>query len=214
MTDSSLSWSQITQWRNECYTRFGSIHKIPVIDREEITNQWAMRSKEILDIGAGIQKQLKALLSQPDQRYYALDNDPAGDFDFSNFEDVPPNKTFDLMVANQVLEHLSIDSTIKLLNQAYKHLEHGGAIIVTVPNVAHPVRYWGDVTHVTPWPLFDLYSVMRGAEFEILAIYRYNKAPLPRNFLKRMIVDTVCDVFRIDWCISLMIIGQKNNGTG
>jgi hypothetical protein len=41
---------------------------------------------------------------------------------------------------------------------------------------------------------------------------RYNKHPLTTDPLKRWIVETVCQEFRIDWCDSIIIVGAKRPG--
>jgi len=163
----------------------------------------------VLDIGAGVHKPLQQSASLPTQRYFSLDNDPTGDFDFRSFEEVPSDLTFDLMVANQVLEHLTIADTFAMLRAAYKRLVDGGHFLATVPNAAHPVRQWGDSTPLTAWPMNDLYSLLRNAGFQVISVARYNKYPLTPNPFKRLIVNIVCETFRVDWCDSLMIVGQK-----
>jgi len=163
----------------------------------------------VLDIGAGVNKPLKQSIRLSTQRYFSLDTDPAGQFDFHSFEDIPTHVEFDLMVANQVLEHLTVADVLATLRAAHGHLASDGHFLATVPNPAHPVRQWGDATHMTAWPMYDLYGVFRAAGFYVRALTRYNKHPLPRNPIKRIIVNVVCEVFRVDWCDSLMIVGQE-----
>ena len=112
------------------------------------------------------------------------------------------------MVANQVLEHLTVADAFAMLRAAYEHLVDGGHLLATVPNAAHPVRQW-DPTHLTAWPMNDLYSLLRNAGFQVASMARYNKYPLTRNPFKRLVVNIVCETFRVDWCDSLMIVGQK-----
>ena len=137
-----------------------------------------------------------------------------GDFDFRLFEEIPTDLQFDLMAANQVLEHLTISDAFTMLRSAYRHLVDGGYLLATVPNAAHPVRQWGDSTHVTPWFMNELYGLVRNAGFQVVSMARYNKYPLTRNPIKRMVVNIVCDVFRVDWCDSLVIVGQKRSRDG
>jgi hypothetical protein len=207
-TTSHLSWSQLTRWRQECHQRFGSIHDLPIQNYGVVVSELLKPDICVLDIGAGIHKPFKQSIAQPGQKYFSLDSDPEGDFDFHSFDEIPDNVKFDLMVANQVLEHLTVAEAFDLLRSAEKHLIPYGVFFANVPNTAHPVRQW-DPTHVTPWPMNDLYSIFRNGGFEVLMMARYNKYPLTRNPIKRFVVETICDTFRIDWCNSLMIIGQK-----
>ncbi len=204
----NLSWSQLTRWRSECHQRFGSILDLPVRKISAVTAEFLQPNSRVLDIGAGILKPFEQALTQPEQKYFSLDSDPEGDFDFHSFDEMKADLKFDFMVANQVLEHLTIAETLDTLLSAEEHLVPGGVLFATVPNASHPVRQ-RQPTHITPWPQHDLYSIFRNAGFEILLMARYNKHKLPRNPIKRYIVGVVCDVFRVDWCDSLMIVGQK-----
>ncbi len=204
-----LPWSQLTRWRGECYQRFGSIHKLPVRTIGAVTAELLKPDSRVLDIGAGVHNSFKQSLTQPGHKYFSLDIDPEGEFDFHSFDEMKEDVKFDFMVANQVLEHLTISETLDMLCSAENHLNAGGYFFATVPNMAHPVRYWADASHVTSWGLNDLYSIFRNAGFHVHAMARYNKYDLLRNPLKRYIVDVVCEVFRVDWCDSLMIVGQK-----
>jgi len=203
-----LSWSQLTHWRSECGQRFGSIHNLPVRNFSTAVGELLKPDIRILDVGAGAHKPFKQVLTQPSQKYFSLDSDPEGNFDFHSFDEISDDVHFDLIVANQVFEHLTIAQTFDMLTATEKHLVSGGILFANVPNTAHPVRQW-DPTHITPWPMTDLYSIFRNAGFEVLMMARYNKFPLIHNPIKRFIINTVCEVFRVDWCDSLMIVGQK-----
>lgn len=208
-SENTLSWSELTRWRGECHQRFGSILELPVRPIDSVLFELLHPSSKVLDIGAGVAKPLKNSIVQPGQSYFSLDSDPNGDFDFRSFDEMGSELKFDLMVANQILEHLTISETLKMLRSAEKHLSAGGYFFATVPNMAHPVRYWADASHVTAWPLNDLYGIFRNAGMGVYAMVRYNKYVFPRNPLKRLIVNIVCEVFRVDWCDSLIIVGQK-----
>ena len=205
----TLSWSQLARWRKECYQRFGKIQDLRLCSLAEEIHVLLHPDSRVLDIGAGVHKWLQQFVGLPSQRCYSLDIDPEGDFDFRSFEEIPPDLQIDLMVANQLFEHMAVDDAFAMLCSAYRHLVDGGHILATVPNPAHPVRQFGDATHVTAWPMYDLYSLLRVAGFQVLSMARYNKVPLTRNPFKRTIVNIVCEAFRIDWCDSLLIVGQK-----
>jgi hypothetical protein len=208
-TNGTLSWSQLTRWRGECYQRFGSIDKLPIRTIGDVISELLKPDGHVLDVGAGVHKPFKQTVNQPAQKYFSLDSDPEGDFDYHSFDEIADNIKFDLMVANQLLEHLTIADGFDLLSAAGIHLNEGGYFFATVPNMAHPVRYWADASHLTSWPLNDLYGIFRSTGFQVPIMARYNKYELPRNPIKRYVVSTVCEVFRVDWCDSLMIVGQK-----
>jgi hypothetical protein len=202
------SWNRLMRWRAECYQRFGSVIDLPLRSPSEVLPELLGNKSKVLDLGAGAHKPFKPLFESLGVTYFSMDIDPDGDFDFHSFPDVPEGMRFDLILANQVLEHVSVDEAFHMVSQAHERLVAGGAILVTVPNAAHPVRQ-RDCTHVTPWPANDLYSLLRNAGFQIESMARYNKFPLTRRPLKRWIVEVVCHEFRMDWCDSIMAVGRR-----
>ena len=210
----SLSWSELTHWREECHRRFGSIRDLPLRAPYKKFQELLQSDSRVLDVGAGVHKTLSKYLTLPTQSYFSLDNDPAGGFDFRSFKDIPADQEFDLVVANQVLEHLTVDDAFAMLRLIYQYQGEDGYLLATVPNPAHPVRQWGDATHLTAWSMNDLYGLVRNAGFHVVSMFRYNKRRLTLNPIKRMVVNIVCETFRVDWCDSLMIIGQKRTRGG
>jgi len=210
----SISWSELTRWREECYRRFGSIRDLPLHAPYKKFQELLQSDSCVLDVGAGVHKSFSKYLTLSTQSYFSLDNDPAGDFDFRSFKDILADQEFDLIVANQVLEHLTIDDAFAMLRSAYRYQVADGYLLATVPNAAHPVRQWGDSTHLTAWSVNDLYSLVRNAGYYVISMFRYNKRPLTWNPIKRMVVNIVCETFRVDWCDSLMILGQKRTQDG
>ena len=141
--------------------------------------------------------------------YFTMDTDPSGTFDFRSFEDMLPETCFDVVIADQVLEHMPVEDAFGMVSEAFRHLSDGGSLLASVPNTAHPVRQW-DCTHVTAWAPNDLYSLLRSAGFFVKSMSRFNKYPLTTNPFKRWVVNTVCSEFRVDWCDSIMVVGQRN----
>ena len=197
------------QWRNECYTRFGPAFNLPLRSLvDELPGLLCFQCR-VLDVGAGAHKPLQAVVASSSANYFTMDTDPNGTFDFRSFEEVQPEAYFDVVIADQVLEHMPVGEAFGMVCEAFRHLSEGGWLIASVPNTAHPVRQW-DCTHVTPWPANDLYSLLRSAGFIVRKMSHFNKYPLTSNPFKRWVVNTVCREFRVDWCDSIMAVGQKN----
>jgi len=203
-----LSWNRLMRWRGECHRRLGGILDLPVCNVQAEIEGVLASGIRVLDVGAGAHKPLKSTVTRIGAEYFALDTDPDGQFDFNSFEEVPAQASFDVVIANQVLEHLPAGEAFMLLASVHDHLAAGGALLATVPNAAHPVRQ-RDCTHITAWPMNDLYSLVRSAGLDVVCMARYNKVPLTRNPLKRWVVMTACQAFRMDWCDSLMVLGRK-----
>lgn len=210
MTTTESSWSEVTKWRKECYKRFGSLLQIQIINSwvNELDKHLTSTS-QLLDVGAGVDKPHKIYIQEPTQTYHTLDIDPMGDFNFKTFDEIPNDQKYDIMLATQVFEHITIPESFELLSKAYQHTKRNGIFIATVPNVAHPVRYWADVTHVTHWSYNDFYGLFRQVGYGVSLVARTNKKPKPRNPLRRLIVKIVAEEFRMDWCDTIVIVGIK-----
>lgn len=201
-------WGRLMKWRSECHSRFGSILEIPVASYEQELKEIIEGRRTMLDVGAGAHKPLKALVEKAGVIYRCLDTDPDGVFDYRSFDEIPSEVAFDIVIANQVIEHMGVDEAFDCVHSIFLKLTSGGVFFATVPNAAHPVRQ-RDCTHITPWPSNDLYSLLRSAGFEILKLRRYNKFAPTEDPFKKWIVKTVCQEFRIDWCDSILITGRK-----
>lgn len=196
------------KWRTECHQRFGPVQGFPVRSVNDELGRLLQAGCAVLDVGAGAHKPFRPFFLRTTDRYYALDVDPDGEFDFRSFEDMADTVRFDVILANQVLEHMAVDQAFELVRNAFSHLNPSGYLVSTVPNAAHPVRQ-RDCTHITAWPANDLYSLLRSAGFRIESMARYNKVPLTSNPIRRWLVNVVCHEFRMDWCDSVMAVGLR-----
>jgi hypothetical protein len=198
------------KWRTECHKRFGPVQDFPLRSVNDELGKLLRSGSSVLDVGAGAHKPFRSFFLRATDRYYTLDTDPEGDFDFRSFEDVSQTVRFDLILANQVLEHLAVDDAFSLVRSAFDRLNPSGRLVATVPNTAHPVRQ-RDCTHITAWPANDLYSLLRSAGFQVESMARYNKTPLTSNPIRRWLVGVVCREFRVDWCDSIMAVGLRES---
>lgn len=166
------------------------------------------KDTKILDVGCGAHQPFRKLVEASGGRYFTLDIDTSGDFDYRSFAEIPLEALFEVIIFNQILEHVTVQEALEMVGAAADHLTPGGAVFATVPNTAHPVRQ-RDCTHITPWPHNDIYSLMRTCGLEVTLMGRFNKHPLTSNPLKRWIIATICKEFRIDWCDGIVIVGVK-----
>lgn len=90
---------------------------------------------------------------------------PAGNFKiFKSLDEIPENLTFDTVIINHVLEHLS--KPVEVLNQLVKTMLSGGRLILGIPNFhcamssrfKEKYRMLNEPTHIS---LFTEYSIIR-----------------------------------------------------
>jgi len=194
----------------ECFEKFGGILELPIIRSpyREIIGYY--RKGNALDLGAGKKQPLREMLNGKMNagRYYSLDTDPKGEFDFGSIEEVPADLKFDLVTANQFFEHLTVDESIDLLGNVAAHLAVGGAVVATVPNIAHPTRQISNITHKTPWGFNSFYALFRMVGLQPVKIVRYSKRR-PRGPIEMILGFYMNRLYRMDYCDSIMLIAEK-----
>lgn len=200
---------ELIKWRPEAVHRFGGILQMRISPGVYVECRRLRPQGPILDVGAGKDKFLQRFLGLGDDTYFSLDSDEEGGHQFRSFDDIPADMNFDLIVMNQVLEHVTVDDAYDMLSSAAAHLSAGARVIVSVPNAAHPTRFFSNVTHVTNWNHCDLYGLFRLMGLEVEALMRSNKRPRTRNPIRRWLINAICRDFRIDWCDSLILIARK-----
>jgi len=84
-----------------------------------------------------------------------------------------PNQ-FDVLAANDFIEHLPKESIIKFLELCRKALRPNGMLILKTPNMSHPLagrNRYVDFTHETGFTEHSLYQVCAAAGFESINLY-------------------------------------------
>ena len=196
--------------RAQTVQKFGSFLDLPIVpgfNQEAISTYSA---GNILDIGAGKDKPMLKSMEKIDTKlYYTLDNDPQGDFNFNALEDIPVELQFELVTAGQFFEHLHYQDALNFTQKLKNHIAPGGQLVVSVPNILHPNRYWGDITHLTHWNYNNLSLIYHYADMSVTKIARYSKRH-PQGLIEKTLAKYISRIYRMDWCDSILMVGQKN----
>ncbi|MEW6163755.1 MAG: class I SAM-dependent methyltransferase [Pseudomonadota bacterium] len=136
----------------------------------------------VLEMGAGDRRFGRRLLSlMPNIEYRSYDIDPDTAQDYYKVADI--KGPFDCIFAFELIEHLDVEAGLELLQAARSLLKPGGRLLLGTPNLYHPHRYWGDVTHKTPYKYEELGGLLILAGFQSPKVFRiYNDALLRRWF--------------------------------
>lgn len=207
--DAAPPYGRLVSWRRECSQRFGGIFDLPIAASFYGEARTRYSGGPVLDVGAGLERSLRRELALREEDYACLDADPDGAFDFASPEEIPEGARFSLIAMSQVLEHVSVESAFALVAGVGARLAAGGSLLIGVPNAQHPVRQWGDATHVTSWPYEDLYGLVRESGLRVVRIARYGKAVPSRNPVTRLVVRAVARGFRMDWCDSILLVAER-----
>lgn len=177
------SWSALYRHRQQVKQRYPGIWSVPVV-KKEMDRLLAIVADgaRVLEVGAGDRRFGRKLQAQrPGVEYRSFDVDPETRQDWYRIEDV--EGTFDCIYAFELIEHLTPEEGRALLRTLRGLLREGGTLLLGTPNLYHPHRYWGDITHKTPYKYEELGGLMMMAGFALPHVYRiYNDAWLRRWF--------------------------------
>lgn len=173
------------------------------------------KNAKIVDLGCGMGHFLNFLAKESYKNYIGIDvseeniefcrknnlNVVLGDiFEFLN----ETNQTYDVIIMNDIIEHLEKSEIILLLQLIFKALHHDGRLIIKAPNAANPImasssRY-ADFTHELLFTEESLSQVLRISGFSQIFIYPqdlyvwyYN----PVNYLAKLCNFLLTGTFRI-----------------
>jgi len=167
-------------------------------------------ASRLLDYGAG-DKRLKGKFVSAGfkGRYETLDISAENEHEYSLISQVKGH--FDAILCLEVIEHMSLNEYVDLMDEFGKLLSPGGTLIIGTPNPLCVVPMWaGDPGHVQQFPLADLAAdfVVRGYEVEAFRV-RYGAWPkgLPR--LRFLAMRILCYLLSVDYAQGIVVIGKK-----
>lgn len=171
----------------------------------------ASSCERILDYGAGDQRLKQKFLSHGFAgRYETLDPSPDTAPTYATLSQV--DGTYDAIFCLEVIEHMSLNEFVLLMDAFGRLLEAGGLLAISTPNPLSIVPMWAaDAGHVQQFPLADLTAdlVLRGYEIEP---YRVKLGPPPRGLARRARFTAkraLCYLLDVDYAEGLLVIGRR-----
>ena len=92
-----------------------------------------------------------------------MDVDRSNPHDFYSLEEI--NEQFDAISCFEVVEHMTAAMGLQLFYRAHQLLRSEGRLFVSTPNVYHPMSFWSDATHITPFRIRHLAGWLASAGF-------------------------------------------------
>ncbi len=91
--------------------------------------------------------------------------------------------SFDFIMLNDVVEHVSKESLVDFMRAVYGSLRKGGLVVIKVPNAQSPffsVGFYGDLTHVQPFTESSFQQLFRLSNFQKYSFYS-ERLPVSRS---------------------------------
>ena len=146
-------------------------------------------------------------------RYETLDISSEEQHDYSSLSEV--NGQFDAILCLEVIEHMTLNEYVDLMDGLGQLLAPGGVLVLSTPNPLCVVPMWaGDPGHIQQYPIADLAAdlVVRGHEVEAFRV-RYGAWPRGvRPRLRFFAMRALCYLLSVDYAHGIVVIGKKKPG--
>ncbi len=204
----AMDWSKIRQGRAKAYELLPRLPDAPLINGgEALIRQSLSPELRVLDVGAHDRRIENWLREQQSQvTYHSLDVDRSLPHDFYAFEDVAG--PYDLVTILDVVEHVPPEVVHQMMADSLRVLRPGGKVIITTPNVTHPVRLWRDCTHVTAMHHAELGGFIVAAGFINPRLYRIREMGW-RDWLLYPFVWPTLKLLEIDFAFGIALTADK-----
>jgi SAM-dependent methyltransferase len=205
-----VDWSIVNQAKNLVEDQLDlPILKVPIVDDNRRPLVQFMRpGMRILDIG-GNNRSLKDFIQgalKAEVIYKSMDVDRTHSHDFYSLEEI--SGEYDAVACFEVVEHMPAGKALELLCRAHDVLVQGGRLFVSTPNVYHPMSFWSDSTHITPYRLRHLAGWMGTAGFTRLWGFRVVRMTWKKR-LRYWRYRGLLRLLNLDFAPGILVVGEK-----
>lgn len=201
-------WSEVTRGRQAAHS-LPPILRLPLArDGRELLLGFLRNGVSLLDIGAHDRNLQRFIEAQGFTISYAsLDVDRSREHDYYELSSV--DRSFDIVVAFDVVEHMTVGEAMECFRRVQRDLlKPGGVFLVGTPNVSHPVVFWRDCTHITPFRYDELYGLLAAAGFSRIEIIRCGRFSL-RDRVTALCFRPLLKLLRLDFAPGITAIARK-----
>ena len=180
---------------------------------EQVIFDRTRQAKRLLDYGGGDNRlKRKFLAAGFTGRYETLDISGEEKHEYSSLAEIAGE--FDAILCLEVIEHMSLNEYVDLMDALGKLLSPEGVLVVSTPNPLCVVPMWaGDPGHVQQFPNADLAAdfVIRGLDVEA---FRVRYGAWPRGIAPRLrffAMRSLCYLLSVDYAQGIVVIGKKRS---
>jgi hypothetical protein len=185
------------------------ILKVPIVSNyREPLIEFLRPGMKVLDIGAN-DRALKSYLERRLNHtvdYKSMDVDRSHQHDFYSLESIEGE--FDVIVCFEVIEHMRPSMVLELFRRTHALLKVEGRLFVSTPNVYHPMSFWADSTHITPFRLRHLAGWMKTAGFTPLSGFRVCEMTWKKQF-RYWRYRGLLRLLNLDFAPGILVVGEK-----
>src|SRR4030043_2171625 len=206
-----LDWSKLFNYRDQMHARYRNIWNIPLIKtRFSLIGRNIRPGMRLLDVGAGKREiEVKIKKKHEGVIYKSMDVDRRLLHDYYALDEV--DEQFDLILLLDVIEHLKLDDGVKMLKRINELLVEGGKLIVNIPNIFNPSRFWLDATKKTAYSYEELGGFVLSQGFEVLGVYRTFHASLLKYFFRLPLFYPLHRILNVAFAKSIVVLASKKN---
>lgn len=165
----------------------------------------------ILDVGAG-NRLMETRLREHGYAgvYHSVDVNEEFPHEYRSLDEV--RDTYDTVFMFELIAHLTLDEFDTVLGHATRILAPGGRLLISTPNPGHFNQLWRtDMTHITAYPLHDLYTELRvrGYRCEIYYLHQVPQRLSPLQWVRRTVYRVLVKFLYVDAAEGIMIVGTN-----
>lgn len=203
------SWSTLYKTRREIQRKFPDFWDLKVRKKHlEVILEEIKDGDSILDIGSSTRNLRNRLIDEHGKNisYKSMDIDRETEQDFYSIEEI--NERFDVIFLFEVIEHLTFEDGLHLIERIHELLVPGGKLIITTPNAFHPNRYW-EYSHKVTYRYDEIGSILVSLGFEITSIYRIYNDAFFRRLFRLWIAAPLHKYLCVDFAKSILLVAMK-----
>jgi predicted SAM-dependent methyltransferase len=203
------SWSTLYKTRREIQRQFPDFWDLAVRKKHlEIVLEEIRDGDSILDIGSSTRELRQRLIDAASCKvtYRSMDIDRETKQDYYSLDEI--KEKFNMVFLFEVIEHLSFEDGVQLLNTIHNLLVPGGKLILTTPNSYHPNRYW-EYSHKVSYRYDEIGGILISLGFKVSKIFRIYNDAFFRRLFRLWIAAPLHRYLCVDFAKSILVIAAK-----